>query len=204
MLIRKEKIIGLQVYDKKGRYVGTVKDIGFLLGENLVGIVVVGRDNREMEFIWSEVEAAEDIVILRKEVTIPVTAVPKKPVAEVVAGEKAPVKEQVAQETLSTEVKAPLPASKEAEVKIAPKSGLGDVSEIQPSFKEQPTYEAGYEAPPVGALEMEESEIRPDLEEAGKTVESKTDSNTKTCPKCGAINNARYKFCFRCGTRLPP
>jgi hypothetical protein len=27
--------------------------------------------------------------------------------------------------------------------------------------------------------------------------------STKTCPKCGAINDASFKFCFRCGTRLP-
>ncbi|MEM2275755.1 MAG: PRC-barrel domain-containing protein, partial [Thermoproteota archaeon] len=95
MLIRKERIIGLQVYDKKGRYVGTVKDIGFVLGENLVGIVVVGRDNREMEFIWSEVEAAEDIVILKKEVTIPaVTPPPKKPAAESREEVKPVLKEQ--------------------------------------------------------------------------------------------------------------
>ncbi|MEM2050598.1 MAG: zinc ribbon domain-containing protein [Thermoproteota archaeon] len=25
-----------------------------------------------------------------------------------------------------------------------------------------------------------------------------------TCPECGAINNASYKFCFKCGARLKP
>ncbi|MEM3490202.1 MAG: zinc ribbon domain-containing protein, partial [Nitrososphaerota archaeon] len=27
---------------------------------------------------------------------------------------------------------------------------------------------------------------------------------TMICPECGAINNARYKFCFKCGARLKP
>jgi uncharacterized OB-fold protein len=26
---------------------------------------------------------------------------------------------------------------------------------------------------------------------------------TKTCPKCGAINNAKNTYCLECGTRLP-
>jgi uncharacterized paraquat-inducible protein A len=33
---------------------------------------------------------------------------------------------------------------------------------------------------------------------------SNPEEATRTCPKCGAINNARYKYCFRCGTRLSP
>ncbi|MBO3799477.1 MAG: PRC-barrel domain-containing protein [Candidatus Brockarchaeota archaeon] len=195
MLIRKEKIIGLQVYDKKGRYVGTVKDIGFVLGENLVGIVVVGRDNREMEFIWSEVEAAEDIVILKKEVAIPTaTPPPKKPVAESREEIRAVLKEQpVVTPTMPME-KQPSRISSEAEVQIAPKSGAGEVSELQVPFKEEMDYmvsEQG-EVPGTGVHSFE----------AGRVEEEGATSNTKTCPKCGAINNARYKFCFRCGTRL--
>lgn len=196
MLIRKEKIIGLQVYDKKGRYVGTVKDIGFVLGENLVGIVVVGRDNREMEFIWSEVEAAEDIVILKKEVTIPaVTPSPKKPVAESREEVKPVLKEQpVASPTPAEKQQSPRIPS-EAEVQIAPKSGVGGVSELQASFKEEMDYMVSEQGEVVasGVQGFEASR----MEEEGAV------SNTKTCPKCGAINNARYKFCFRCGTRLP-
>lgn len=193
MLIRKEKIIGLQVYDKKGRYVGVVKDIGFVLGENLVGIVVEGRDKREMEFIWSEVEAAEDIVILKKEVTIPVvTTAPKKSV-EVREEAKPVLKEQpVSSPTISLEKPQLTGKTSEAEVQVAPKSGIGGVSELQASFKE----EASYVVP-----EEEETSVQPSFE-ASKMEEEGVASNTKTCPKCGAINNARYKFCFRCGTRL--
>jgi sporulation protein YlmC with PRC-barrel domain/ribosomal protein L40E len=200
LLIRKEKIIGLQVYDKKGRFVGTVKDIGFVLGENLVGIVVSGRDNREMEFIWSEVEAAEDIVILKKEVTIPVTAPPpKKAAVETREEAKTAVKEQLSTSP-PTQVEKPQPLAigREAEVQVASKSGIGGVSELQPSFKEPADY---------GNISLDHGgaaspEFQPGLEEPEKT-EEETVSTTKTCPKCGAINNARYKFCFRCGTRLP-
>ncbi|MBO3769137.1 MAG: PRC-barrel domain-containing protein [Thermoproteota archaeon] len=194
MLIRKEKIIGLQVYDKKGRYVGVVKDIGFVLGENLVGIVVEGRDKREMEFIWSEVEAAEDIVILKKEVTIPVvTTAPKKPV-EVREEAKPVLKEQpVSSPTIPLEKPQLTGKTSEAEVQVAPKSGVGGVSELQTQFKE----EASYMVPE----EVEETSVQPSFE-ASRMEEESVASNTKTCPKCGAINNARYKFCFRCGTRL--
>ncbi len=186
MLIRKDKIIGLQVYDKRGRYVGTVKDIGFVLGENLVGIVVVGRDNREMEFIWSEVDAAEDIVILKKEVAVPAAPpVPAKPAVETREEPKAQVREQVS-------AKPPVYAPREPEVQVAPTSSAAVVPEAQPSFK-------GPAEPEEAELEQVETVAatpRPTVEEAGT-------ASTKTCPKCGAINNARYKFCFRCGTRLP-
>jgi len=196
LLIRKEKIIGLQVYDKKGRYVGTVKDIGFVLGENLVGIVVVGRDNREMEFIWSEVEAAEDIVILKKEVTIPaVTPPPKKPVAESREEAKPVLKEQPVSPTIPVEKPQPQRVPTEAEVQIAPKSGVRGVSELPASFKEEKDYMVPEQGEAATAT-MQDFE-------ASRMEGESTTLNTKTCPKCGAINNARYKFCFRCGTRLP-
>jgi len=185
LLIRKDKIIGLQVYDKRGRYVGQVKDIGFVLGENLVGIVVVGRDNREMEFIWSEVEAAEDIVILKKEVTVP--AAPPAPAKATVETreEKPQVREQVS-------VKPPVYMPREPEAQAAPSSAAG-VPEAQPSFKEP----AEYEEEPLEHVEAAAATPRQASEEAAGI------QSTKTCPKCGAINNAKYKFCFRCGTRLP-
>jgi len=184
LLIRKDKIIGLQVYDKRGRYVGKVKDIGFVLGENLVGIVVVGRDNREMEFIWSEVEAAEDIVILKKEVTVP--AAPPAPVKTAVETreEKPQVREQVS-------VKPPVYMPREQEVQAAPSAA--EVPEVQPSFKGS----AEYEEEPLEHVETAAATPRLAPEEPAGT------QSTKTCPKCGAINNAKYKFCFRCGTRLP-
>lgn len=31
---------------------------------------------------------------------------------------------------------------------------------------------------------------------------SKSQVTTKICPKCGAVSDAKYKFCFRCGTIL--
>jgi sporulation protein YlmC with PRC-barrel domain len=187
LLIRKDKIIGLQVYDKRGRYVGTVKDIGFVLGENLVGIVVVGRDNREMEFIWSEVDAAEDIVILKKEVTVPAAPpAPAKPAVETREEPKTQVREQVSAKP-STYV------PKEPEVQVAPSSSAAEAPEAQPSFKEP----AEYEAAEPEHVETVTVASRPASEETAGSA------GTKTCPKCGAINNARYKFCFRCGTRLP-
>jgi DNA-directed RNA polymerase subunit RPC12/RpoP len=34
-----------------------------------------------------------------------------------------------------------------------------------------------------------------------EVVETK---ETKTCPKCGAINNAHHEYCFKCGAKLEP
>lgn len=186
MLIRKDKIMGLQVYDRKGRYVGTVKDIGFVLGENLVGIVVAGRDGREIEFIWSEVDAAEDIVILKKEVNIPAVPTPKK------VEETKATKEQI---VVSPPKPQPITTPTEPEVQIAPKGGTAEVSGA-PSFKEPVEYD-------VAPSEQETEGAGPQPSLGVEKVEEEIPSNTKTCPKCGAINNARYKFCFRCGTRLP-
>jgi len=198
LLIRKEKIIGLQVYDKKGRFVGTVKDIGFVLGENLVGIVVVGRDNREMEFIWSEVEAAEDIVILKKEVTIPsVTPVSKKPV-EIHEEAKAVLKEQpVPGPAMPLEKPQIAGITSGTGIQMTPKNEIVEASELQASFREEPGYTVSERE------EVESIGLQPGFE-TGKTEDEGSASKTKVCPKCGAINNARYKFCFRCGTRLPP
>ncbi|MEM3646813.1 MAG: PRC-barrel domain-containing protein, partial [Thermofilum sp.] len=185
-----DKIIGLQVYDKRGRYVGTVKDIGFVLGENLVGIVVVGRDNREIEFIWSEVDAAEDIVILKKEVTVPAAPpAPAKPAVETREEPKAAVREQVSTSP-PVSAKPPVYGLREPEAQAAPASGVG-AAEAQPPVGEPAEYEEAFERETVAAVPQT------GVEEGGGAP------NTKTCPKCGAVNNARYKFCFRCGTRLP-
>jgi len=71
--VRRDKLVDMQVYDCKGRFVGTVKDIGFIPGENTVGLVVTTKDKSEVEIHWSEVASIEDIVLLEKD--FPVTAV---------------------------------------------------------------------------------------------------------------------------------
>lgn len=71
--VRRDKLVDMQVYDCKGRFVGTVKDIGFIPGENTVGLVVTTKDKSEVEIHWSEVASIEDVVLLEKD--FPVTAV---------------------------------------------------------------------------------------------------------------------------------
>jgi len=71
--VRRDKLVDMQVYDCKGRFVGTVKDIGFIPGENTVGLVVTTKDKSEVEIHWSEVASIEDIVLLEKD--FPVTTV---------------------------------------------------------------------------------------------------------------------------------
>jgi len=65
--VRRDKLVDMQVYDCKGRFVGTVKDIGFIPGENTVGLVVTTKDRTEVEIHWSEVASIEDIVLLEKD-----------------------------------------------------------------------------------------------------------------------------------------
>ncbi len=65
--VRRDKLVDMQVYDRKGRFVGTVRDIGFIPGENTVGLVVTTRDKTEIEIHWSEVASIEDIVLLGKD-----------------------------------------------------------------------------------------------------------------------------------------
>ncbi|MGQ9513510.1 MAG: DUF7577 domain-containing protein [Thermoproteota archaeon] len=65
--VRRDKLVDMQVYDRKGRFVGTVRDIGFIPGENTVGLVVTTKDRKEIEIHWSEVASIEDIVLLSKD-----------------------------------------------------------------------------------------------------------------------------------------
>ncbi|MBO3802288.1 MAG: PRC-barrel domain-containing protein [Candidatus Brockarchaeota archaeon] len=65
--VRRDKLVDMQVYDRKGRFVGTVRDIGFIPGENTVGLVVTTKDRKEIEVHWSEVASIEDIVLLGRD-----------------------------------------------------------------------------------------------------------------------------------------
>jgi len=76
--VRRDKLVDMQVYDCKGRFVGTVKDIGFIPGENTVGLVVTTKDRNEVEIHWSEVASIEDIVLLEKDFN-PISAVSTVP-----------------------------------------------------------------------------------------------------------------------------
>jgi sporulation protein YlmC with PRC-barrel domain len=135
--VRRDKLVDMQVYDKKGRFVGTVKDIGFIPGENTVGLVVTTKDRSEVEVHWSEVASIEDIVILERDFP-------------------------------------------------GPDGGIAMPDEEGEKIIIPPLKQA--EAP-----EKETPVLR--QEQGAKT-------RLKVCPKCGAENDPKYKYCHKCGAKL--
>jgi len=127
-LVRRDKLVDIRVYDCKGRFVGTVKDIGFIPGENTVGLVVTTKDRTEVEIHWSEVASIEDIVLLEKDFiatsvagTIPVASFEEdKPISLV--------------QKVEPQVEIPLPKQEQtqkAQVKQCPKC----YTENDPKYK---------------------------------------------------------------------
>ncbi|MFH1328432.1 MAG: PRC-barrel domain-containing protein [Candidatus Bathyarchaeota archaeon] len=70
--VSKDKVIGKQVIDNRGVVVGTVKDLAVSVGENVVeaAITVTLRGGEETTVPWLNVKAAEDVVLLDKEVEV--------------------------------------------------------------------------------------------------------------------------------------
>jgi len=123
------------VYDQKGRFVGTVKDIGFVPrkdGVEAVGLVVITREHAEREVLWSDVAYVEDIILLGKDI-----------------------------------------------------ASLG--------FEELPRQQGAFQA----LEKVGEATRQPTAEEPAR-------DQAKTCAKCGAENDPKYKYCHRCGARLSP
>ncbi|OYT63780.1 hypothetical protein B6U74_06360 [Candidatus Bathyarchaeota archaeon ex4484_205] len=66
-LLRRDKLLGMAVYDCKGRLVGSVKDIGFIPGDNKAGLLIARPNAPDLELDFSEVASVEDIILLKKE-----------------------------------------------------------------------------------------------------------------------------------------
>jgi sporulation protein YlmC with PRC-barrel domain len=69
-MIPRGKLIGMQVYNPNGTFVGTVQDIALPLGEGEMGIVVTTRAQAMETIPWSRISAVGDIIILKENIEI--------------------------------------------------------------------------------------------------------------------------------------
>jgi len=63
--------MGLQVIDTKGVLVGNVKDVSVDFRNRNLAFVVVTKNGSEIDVSWDDVLSLEDVVLLKKEITIP-------------------------------------------------------------------------------------------------------------------------------------
>jgi sporulation protein YlmC with PRC-barrel domain len=63
--LTKDKIVGMQVVDADGYFVGKVKDISLCVGEMDQALVIETNDGEETIHRWSEVLGAGDLILLR-------------------------------------------------------------------------------------------------------------------------------------------
>ena len=66
-----QRFVGLQVIDTKGVLVGNVKDISADFHNRELAFVVVAKNGRELDVSWEDVLSMEDVVLLKKEITVP-------------------------------------------------------------------------------------------------------------------------------------
>ena len=87
-VISRGEIVGKSVYTPSAKYVGRVKDIGFIVGgegdEGKICIIVETRTRSTMEIPVSKIKAFGDIILLSGDVEIPeVPSVPEIPELEI-------------------------------------------------------------------------------------------------------------------------
>lgn len=83
-MIPRGKLIGMQVYNPDGTFVGTVQDIALPLGGGEMGILISTKVQTTETIPWSKISAVGDIIILKEKLEI------KAPPAEVAPTYAAP------------------------------------------------------------------------------------------------------------------
>ena len=66
-----QRFVGLQVIDAKGVLVGNVKDVSVDFHNRSLAFVVVAKNGRELDIVWDDVLSLEDVILLKKEMTLP-------------------------------------------------------------------------------------------------------------------------------------
>jgi sporulation protein YlmC with PRC-barrel domain len=66
-----QRFAGLQVIDAKGVLVGNVKDIAVDFHNRSLAFVVAAKNGRELDISWEDVLSMEDVILLKKEITLP-------------------------------------------------------------------------------------------------------------------------------------
>ncbi|MCS7126179.1 MAG: PRC-barrel domain-containing protein [Aigarchaeota archaeon] len=73
-MIPRGKLIGMQVYNPNGTFIGTVQDIALPLGGGEMGIQILTRAQTTYTIEWSKISAVGDIIILKENIELPAPA----------------------------------------------------------------------------------------------------------------------------------
>lgn len=91
-MIPRGKLIGMQVYNPDGTFVGTVQDIALPIGGGEMGIMILTRAQTTETIPWSKIQAVGDIVLLKEKIEIKlpesITPVTPQPTITTVREEK--------------------------------------------------------------------------------------------------------------------
>jgi sporulation protein YlmC with PRC-barrel domain len=68
--VPRSKLIGMQVYNPDGTFVGTVQDIELPIGGSEFGLQILSKYNTTESLPWSKVGAAADIIILKEKLEL--------------------------------------------------------------------------------------------------------------------------------------
>lgn len=69
-MVPRGKLIGMQVYNPDGTFVGTVQDIALPLGGGEMGILIMTKAQTTETIQWSKIAAVGDIIILKEKIEI--------------------------------------------------------------------------------------------------------------------------------------
>lgn len=69
-MIPRGKLIGMQVYNPDGTFVGTVQDIALPLGGGEMGILILTKAQTTETIQWSKISAVGDIIILKEKIEV--------------------------------------------------------------------------------------------------------------------------------------
>jgi len=69
-MVPRGKLIGMQVYNPDGTFVGTVQDIALPLGGGEMGVLILTRAQTAETIQWSKIAAIGDIMILKEKIEV--------------------------------------------------------------------------------------------------------------------------------------
>jgi sporulation protein YlmC with PRC-barrel domain len=63
--ITKDKLVGMKVINSDGKLVGTVKEIGFIVGKPGISLSIESTNGETLDVSWENIQGAEDFVVLK-------------------------------------------------------------------------------------------------------------------------------------------
>ena len=63
--LTKDALVSMQVIDSKGRLVGKVKDVAFVVGQVGISLSVENENGETQSVSWQDIQAASDFILLK-------------------------------------------------------------------------------------------------------------------------------------------